>query len=140
VAVSTLTARTTALGYALRFIPVGLGLGIFQSPNNSAIMGAAPRDRLGIVSGMLALNRTLGQTMGIALLAAAWAGRTFYHAGRIYPGGATAAPAVSQVAGLHDVILGLVLLLAGALGLAVWAFAQTRQPAALGDTQAEITG
>jgi EmrB/QacA subfamily drug resistance transporter len=136
-AVSTLGARTTALGYALRFIPVGLGLGVFQSPNNSAIMGAAPRERLGIVSGMLALTRTLGQTMGIAVLAAAWAGRTFYHAGQIVPGGATAAPAASQVAGLHDVILGLVLLLVAALGLAIWGFAQSRQPASLADAQAE---
>jgi EmrB/QacA subfamily drug resistance transporter len=136
-AVSTLGARTTALGYALRFIPVGLGLGIFQSPNNSAIMGAAPRERMGIVSGMLALTRTLGQTTGIALLAAVWAGRTFYYAGWIYPGGATTAPAASQVAGLHDVLLGLVLLLVVALGLAVWGFAQSRQPASLADAQAE---
>jgi len=48
-AVSTLGTQTTALGYALRFIP-WVWAGIFQSPNNSAIMGAAPRGRLGIVS------------------------------------------------------------------------------------------
>jgi hypothetical protein len=117
-----------------------LGLGIFQSPNNSAIMGAAPRGRLGIVSGMLALNRALGQTVGIALLGAAWAGRTFSHAGQVFTGGATQAPPATQVAALHDVILGLVILLAVALGLAIWAFAQTRQPAPLRDTPAETTG
>jgi EmrB/QacA subfamily drug resistance transporter len=139
-AVSTLGTQTTALGYALRFIPVGLGLGIFQSPNNSAIMGAAPRGRLGIVSGMLALNRALGQTIGIAMLGAAWAGRTFYHAGQVFAGGATDAPPATQVAALHDVVIGLVILLAAALGLAIWGFAQSRQPAALRDTQAETTG
>ena len=139
-AVSTLGTQTTALGYALRFIPVGLGLGIFQSPNNSAIMGAAPPGRLGIVSGMLALNRALGQTIGIALLGAAWASRAFHHAGRFWDGGATAAPPATQVAALHDVLMGLAVLLAAALGLAIWGFAQSRQLAALRDTQAETTG
>jgi EmrB/QacA subfamily drug resistance transporter len=136
-AVSTLSAQTTALGYALRFIPVGLGLGIFQSPNNSAIMGAAPPGRLGIVSGMLALNRNLGQTIGIALLGAAWASRAFHHAGQVFAGGATEAPAMIQVAGLHDVLMGLVILLAVALGLAIWGFAHARQPAAPRDIQVE---
>jgi EmrB/QacA subfamily drug resistance transporter len=139
-AVSTLGTRMTALGYALRFIPVGLGLGIFQSPNNSAIMGAAPRGRLGIVSGMLALNRALGQTIGMALLGAAWASRTYSHAGQVFADGATVAPATAQVAGLHDVFMGLVILLVAALGLAIWAFNQSRQPAALKDTQAKTTG
>jgi EmrB/QacA subfamily drug resistance transporter len=139
-AVSTLGTRTTPLGYALRFIPVGLGLGIFQSPNNSAIMGAAPRGRLGIVSGMLALNRALGQTIGMALLGAVWAGRTFQHAGQVFAGGATEAPAPAQVAGLQDVFVGLVILLAAALGMAVWAFNRSRQPAALRDAQSETTG
>jgi EmrB/QacA subfamily drug resistance transporter len=139
-AVSTLGTQTTALGYALRFIPVGLGLGIFQSPNNSAIMGAAPRGRLGIVSGMLALNRALGQTIGLALLGAVWASRAFYYAGQVFADGATTAPALAQVAALHDVFVGLVILLAAALGMAIWAFSQSRQPAALRDAQSETTG
>jgi EmrB/QacA subfamily drug resistance transporter len=138
--VSTLGTQTTALGYALRFIPVGLGLGIFQSPNNSAIMGAAPKGRLGIVSGMLALNRALGQTLGMALLGAVWASRAFYHAGQVFTSGATEAPGTAQVAALHDVFLGLVILLAVALGMAIWAFNHSRQPAALRDTPAETTG
>ena len=36
----SLGTETTWLGYILRFFPVGLGIGIFQSPNNSAIMGS----------------------------------------------------------------------------------------------------
>ena len=65
---TTLSASTTVLGYVLRFLPVGLGLGIFQSPNNSAIMGTAPKKYLGIVSGLLSISRTLGQTSGIATI------------------------------------------------------------------------
>jgi len=129
---STLGLHTTGLGYILRFLPFGLGIGLFQSPNNSAIMGSAARERLGIVSGLLALTRTLGQTTGIALMGAAWAGLTFAHAGGALPGGATAAPAAAQVAALHGVFLGLVVLLAGALALAVWAYAVERRPAAAG--------
>lgn len=126
-AVSTLSVKTTALGYALRFIPVGLGMGIFQSPNNSAIMGAAPRERLGIASGMLALTRALGQTTGIALLSAAWASRTFAYAGRAYGGDATAAPATAQVAALEDVFVGLVVIMAMALAIAIWAWVRERR-------------
>jgi EmrB/QacA subfamily drug resistance transporter len=139
-AVSTLGTQTTALGYALRFIPVGLGLGIFQSPNNSAIMGAAPRGRLGIVSGMLALNRALGQTIGMALLGAIWASRAFHHAGQFSADGATEAPAMAQVTALHDVFVSMVILLAAALGMAIWAFSQSRQPETLRDAQTETTG
>ena len=40
---STMNEATTPLGYVLRMLPIGLGMGVFQSPNNSAIMGAAPR-------------------------------------------------------------------------------------------------
>jgi EmrB/QacA subfamily drug resistance transporter len=138
-AVSTLGVRTSALGYALRFIPVGLGIGIFQSPNNSAIMGSAPRERLGIVSGMLAVTRSLGQTTGIALLGAAWASLTFHHAGRVFSGGATEAPSAIQVAGLHDVFVGIVILLVAALGMAIWAFVQERQTASRKIAYAERT-
>ena len=68
---STMNEATTPLGYVLRMLPIGLGMGVFQSPNNSAIMGAAPRNRLGVASGMLSITRTLGQTAGIALLGGA---------------------------------------------------------------------
>lgn len=50
-----------------------VGFGIFQSPNNSAIMGTAPRHRLGIASGLLSLSRTLGQTTGLPLMGALFA-------------------------------------------------------------------
>ncbi len=45
----------------------GLGTGIFVSPNNSALMGAAPRQRQGIAAGMLATARNMGMVLGIGL-------------------------------------------------------------------------
>ena len=70
----TLTSDVSAIGYLLRVSLIGIGFGVFQSPNNSAIMGAAPRSQLGVASGLLALSRTLGQTAGITLMGALFAG------------------------------------------------------------------
>ncbi len=47
----------------------GLGFGLFQSPNNRAMMNAAPRRRSGGAAGMLSTARLLGQTSGAALVA-----------------------------------------------------------------------
>jgi EmrB/QacA subfamily drug resistance transporter len=44
----------------------GLGAGLFTSPNNSSIMGAAPRERVGTASGLLAEARNVGMLAGIA--------------------------------------------------------------------------
>jgi EmrB/QacA subfamily drug resistance transporter len=49
---------------------VGLGIGLFTSPNNSALMGAAPRTHQGIASGVLATARNVGMVMGIGISAA----------------------------------------------------------------------
>lgn len=46
---------------------IGLGVGLFVSPNNSALMGAAPRQRQGIAAGVLATARNLGMVLGIGL-------------------------------------------------------------------------
>ena len=58
------------LGFVLRLIPFGAGMGMFQSPNNNAIMGSVPRDRLGVASGLTALSRTLGNSTGLPLMGA----------------------------------------------------------------------
>ncbi len=133
VAVSTLDVQTTALGYMLRFLPIGVGLGIFQSPNNSAVMGAVPRARLGVASGLLSITRTLGQTAGIATLGALWATRVVVHAGPASSTAATAAPAAAQVAGLTDTFSLIVVLLALALALAAWGLVQERRGWRIGE-------
>lgn len=47
----------------------GLGFGLFQSPNLKAIMSAAPPERAGGASGMVAMARLNGQALGAALVA-----------------------------------------------------------------------
>jgi hypothetical protein len=118
--VSTLSTGTTSLGYVLRFLPIGIGIGVFQSPNNSAVMGAVPSQRLGVASGLLSVTRTLGQTTGIAALGALWASRVAQRVGGIPSGGATSAPAAAQVSALGDTFLIIVVAIGLALALASW--------------------
>ena len=47
----------------------GIGFGLFQSPNNRAMLSSAPKERSGGASGMLGTARLLGQTGGAALVA-----------------------------------------------------------------------
>lgn len=126
-ALSTLDGNTNVLGFLLRFAPIGVGMGVFLSPNNSAIMGSAPRERLGVVSGLLSLTRTIGQTTGIAVLGSTWASRVFAYAGTIVPGGATAAPAALQVSALRDMYWGILGLVSFGLVLGIWALIDERR-------------
>jgi EmrB/QacA subfamily drug resistance transporter len=48
----------------------GLGTGTFITPNTSALMGAAPRDRQGIASGVMGAARNFGMVLGIGLAGA----------------------------------------------------------------------
>lgn len=132
---SKLSMNSSAQQYILLFLPIGLGMGIFQSPNNSAIMGTASRNRLGIVSGMLAVTRTLGQTTGIAVIGALWASRVLALSSTIPSGGATSAPPAAQVAALQATFIALAIILSIALMLAIYGmFAQQRQT-----TQSTVT-
>ncbi len=49
---------------------LGLGTALFQSPNNSSVMGAAPRHRLGIAGSVNSFFRNLGMVSGAAFAVA----------------------------------------------------------------------
>jgi len=65
--------RTSTLDMVWRMALAGAGFGLYQSPNNRTIQAAAPRRRSGGASGMQAMARLLGQTVGAALAAFAFA-------------------------------------------------------------------
>jgi MFS family permease len=46
---------------------MSIGMGLFQSPNNSLIMSTVSRDKLGIAGSINALVRNLGMVCGIVL-------------------------------------------------------------------------
>jgi MFS transporter, DHA2 family, multidrug resistance protein len=67
------STASSAGGMWWRLAVCGLGFGLFQSPNNHAIITSAPRHRSGAASGMLGTARLTGQSLGAALLAAVFA-------------------------------------------------------------------
>jgi EmrB/QacA subfamily drug resistance transporter len=57
----------TPLWYIIVSMAVtGIGSGLFQTPNNSALMGSAPAEFRGVASGMLATARNIGMVLGVA--------------------------------------------------------------------------
>ena len=61
----------TPQGYIILGLAIsGFGTGIFISPNTSALMGSAPRNRQGIASGVLATARNMGMALGVGLAGA----------------------------------------------------------------------
>ena len=62
----------------------GVGMGLFQAPNNAAVMSALPRARLGSGGGLLATARNAGMAAGVAIAGALFALRA--GAGRVRTG------------------------------------------------------
>jgi MFS family permease len=103
----------TVCRYILAIIPYGLGVGMFQSPNNSTIMSAAPSHSLGIASGLLSLSRILGQTVGVPLVGAIFSFTTITSADLSFSIDVTSAPVEALVLGTQitfRAVAGLLLL------------------------------
>jgi MFS family permease len=58
---------TSNLGIIMGLCSIGLAIGLFQSPNNNAIMGCVPLHKLGVASALLATVRNLGMVTGTGL-------------------------------------------------------------------------
>ncbi len=113
--------------YVVLAVPLGAGMGVFQSPNNSAIMGSMPREYSGLGAGILAITRLLGQVTGVALLGSFWAARVLSGSPTAVPNGdASQAPAAAQVAGIHDTFLVGFAIMAMAVAIGYWGFRRER--------------
>jgi EmrB/QacA subfamily drug resistance transporter len=87
-----------------RLVLLGIGQGMFMSPNSSAVLGSVPRPRVGTASGTLAQMRVNGQALGIALSGAVVATRLPVHLAALN-GSGPPTPAVRSVAlagAIHD--------------------------------------
>jgi len=78
---STLTLSSPVWQIALNLAVFGVGNGLFQSPNNSSVMGSVPRERLGVASSFLATMRNVGMVMGIAIGGAVFTSLRYHFAG-----------------------------------------------------------
>jgi len=64
----TLLTSSTSIGsVAVRLAVMGLAMSLFQSPNNSAVLGSVPKAKLGVSGGIVATVRNIGMVLGIAL-------------------------------------------------------------------------
>ncbi|HEX3039360.1 MAG TPA: MFS transporter [Caproiciproducens sp.] len=61
----------------------GLGSGMFQTPNNSAVMGSVPAEYRGTASGVLATMRNTGMVLGVAVSGALFS-LNYNRAGLLY--------------------------------------------------------
>ncbi|MCA3848820.1 MAG: MFS transporter, partial [Burkholderia sp.] len=66
---ATIGAHPGTVDIVWRMALCGAGFGLFQSPNNRAMLSSAPRERSGGAGGMLSTARLSGQTLGAALVA-----------------------------------------------------------------------
>ena len=74
-ALSRAGAEDSLASLAARYALEGVGMGLFQPPNNSAVMGSLSRERLGMGGGLLATARNLGMVTGVTLAGALFAAR-----------------------------------------------------------------
>lgn len=63
-------AETSSLALVAMLATVGLGVGMFNAPNSSAVMGAVPSAQRGVAAAILSTARTLGNTLGLGLAGA----------------------------------------------------------------------
>ena len=66
---ASLTLDSSLPGIIVPLALTGLGWAIFNAPNQSAILSAAPQDKLGVASGMTVTMARMGGAMGTALAA-----------------------------------------------------------------------
>ena len=76
---STFSAETRFYQIIPALVILGLGIGMFQSPNNSSIMSSVPQKKLGISGSIGSVVRHVGMVSGTALavtLFDVWGGKT----------------------------------------------------------------
>ncbi|HET7095479.1 MAG TPA: DHA2 family efflux MFS transporter permease subunit, partial [Thermomicrobiales bacterium] len=88
-----LTVDSSPRDIVWRLVVLGVGQGMFFSPNSSAILGSVPRPRLGTASATLAQMRINGQALGIAAAGAIVASRMPVHMADLI---GRAAPEIAQ--------------------------------------------
>jgi EmrB/QacA subfamily drug resistance transporter len=67
---ATLNESSDPSQVMVALVIIGSGMGVFSSPNTSAIMGCVRKDQLGQASGVLSTMRTVGQSLSLAIMGA----------------------------------------------------------------------
>jgi MFS family permease len=111
--ISRLDAQADYLPVAVALGVVGLGLGVFEAPNMSFVMGVIPRTQQGVAGSIANMMRTLGIVFG-----ATGASMLFHERRQIY----SAQPSFHGPTNIHGFIPAFQDVFVGAAGLCVVAF------------------
>ena len=82
--ISRLDTTSSSVTVALTLAFVGLGLGTFQTPNMSFVMGAIPRAQQGVAGSMSQMMRTLGVVLGVTGASMLFGSRRTVYAERLH--------------------------------------------------------
>lgn len=85
--ISRLAPGSATSEVVLRLVLFGIGLGLFQSPNNSSIIGSSPKNSLGTASAMIATLRQVSISLGIAISGTLFAAHRLFFATKLVHSG-----------------------------------------------------
>lgn len=105
--ISRLNADSTILQILLPQVLFGIGDAVFLSPNTSMVMGAAPRDKLGMASATLSTVRNVAMASGTVIAGAIYAVRQDFYAAEM-AGAGLDEPVLTQlslIGGFQDTLL-----------------------------------
>jgi predicted MFS family arabinose efflux permease len=63
-----LDSNSQGIDVGFGLLIIGVGFGLFSTPNNNAIMGAVSKDDVGVASAAMNLARTVGNLVGMSLV------------------------------------------------------------------------
>ncbi|MCZ7384789.1 MAG: MFS transporter [Candidatus Methanoperedens sp.] len=101
-----LSPTSGSIDVVLRLALLGLGMGLFQAPNNSIIMGSLPKEKIGIAAGTLGTMRNMGMVIGVAVSGAVFSSRYVYY-GNV---GSSFLPAFRDTYTVSAIICGIAML------------------------------
>lgn len=126
---TTLTPSSSPMEFAIRIAISNGSFAFFQTPNNAAIMTSAKPEQRGVVSGLLNLSRTLGQTTGASLMGAVFAYFTMAAQGMTHIENGQSASSASPAAitsGIHGAFTVAAIAVVFAIIIGVIAFRKQR--------------
>jgi len=101
-------------GMLFAFVLFGIGVGLFQSPNNTTIMSALPRQHMAVASSVTATGRNLGMALGVSfgsILLTLQLGSEGYHGAVLDADPALLALSISRIMVVSAILCILVALL-----------------------------
>lgn len=119
---------------------VSFGFALFQSPNSSSALNAAPADQRGVASSVVAFMRNMGLVVGIALSAAVWYSTRNHYAQAHHTDPADPMAQLTGMRHVYWVMTGLILTAVAISFTRGKASSETMQPGVTGEDVSTLAG